>query len=103
MIKVSVFGRQDCDACKAALEKVTYFSKKWGKSESTSIDLIDMDTPDGLAEGAYRDVYDIPTVILEEEGKELARWVRKVPASSEFRGYFLRESVNDRSGDKGFC
>jgi glutaredoxin len=103
VIKVSIFGRRDCDACKAALEKMTYFSKKWGMDVSTSIDLIDMDTPDGLAEGAYRDVYDIPTVILEEEGKELARWVRKVPVSSEFRGYFLRESVDDGSGDKGFC
>ncbi len=103
MIKVSVFGKQECDACKAAVEKVTYFSEKWGKRESTSIDFIDMETVDGLAEGAYRDVYDVPTVILEDEGRELARWVKKVPRSSEFRDYFLKENLNDGSGDKGLC
>jgi hypothetical protein len=103
MIKVSVFGKKECDACKAALEKITYFSDKWGKQDSTSIDFIDMETVDGLAEGAYRDVYDIPTVILEQGGKELTRWVKKVPASSEFRGYFLEEKLDDGPGDKGVC
>jgi thiol-disulfide isomerase/thioredoxin len=103
MIKVSVFGKQECDACKAAVEKMTYFSRKWGKGESTSIDFVDMETVDGLAEGAYRDVYDIPTVILEDGGLEVARWVKKVPASAEFREYFMKEDLNDGSGDKGFC
>jgi thiol-disulfide isomerase/thioredoxin len=103
MIKVSVFGRKECDACKAAVQKITYFSEKWGQREATSIDFIDMETVDGLAEGAYRDVYDIPTVILEEEGKELVRWVKKVPASREFRDYFMRETLDDGSGDKRFC
>jgi hypothetical protein len=103
MIKVSVFGKQECDACKAAVEKVTYFSEKWGKRDSTSITFIDMETVDGLAEGAFRDVYDIPTVILEEGERELARWVKKVPQSSEFRDFFLKENLNDGSGDKGIC
>jgi len=103
MIKVSVFGKQECNACKAAVRKVTYFSEKWGKRDSTSIDFIDMETVDGLAEGAYRDVYDIPTVILEDGDRELARWVKKVPQSSEFRDFFLKENLNDGSGDKGFC
>lgn len=103
MIKVSVFGKQECNACKAAVRKVTYFSEKWGKRDSTSIDFIDMETVDGLAEGAYRDVYDIPTVILEDGDRELARWVKKVPQSSEFRDFFLKENLNGGSGDKGFC
>jgi thiol-disulfide isomerase/thioredoxin len=97
MIKVSVFGKQDCDACKAAVEKVAYFSEKWGKAEETSISFIDMETPDGLAEGAYRDVYDIPTVILEDDGQEVARWIKEVPMSKDFGRYFLKESVNEQS------
>jgi thiol-disulfide isomerase/thioredoxin len=103
MIKVSVFGKKECDACKAAVEKITYFSDKWGMQASTAIDFIDMETVDGLAEGAYRDVYDIPTVILEEEGRELARWVKKVPESREFRGYFMRDTLDGGSGDKRIC
>ena len=97
MIKVSVFGKKECDACKAALEKISYFSRKWGRSEDTSIDFIDMETPDGLAEGAYRDVYDIPTVILESDMEEVARWVKKVPLSNEFRKYFSVEPIDGQS------
>ena len=101
MIKVSVFGRKECDACKAAVRKITYFSQKWGKERDTAIDFVDMDTPDGLAEGAYRDVYDVPTVIFEDSGCEIARWVRKVPESREFRDYLLKEPVDEKPRDKG--
>lgn len=93
-MRVSVFGRKECDACKAAVEKIEYFTRKW-KRDDVAIEYIDMDTPDGLAEGAYRDVYDIPTVILEREGDEVVRWVKTVPVSQEFRKYFLQEAGND--------
>lgn len=93
-MRVSVFGKSECDACKAAVEKIEYFTKKW-KRDDVAVEYIDMDTPDGLAEGAYRDVYDIPTVILEREGDEVARWVKTVPVSQEFRKYFLQEAVNE--------
>jgi hypothetical protein len=88
-MRVSVFGRKDCDACKAAVTKIEYFSRKWGKTGTTSIEFVDMETVDGLAEGAWRDVYDIPTVILEDSGQELARWVKQVPLSRDFKPYFL--------------
>lgn len=93
-MRVSVFGRKECDACRAAVEKIEYFTKKW-KRDDVAIEYIDMDTPDGLAEGAYRDVYDIPTVILEREGDEVVRWVKTVPVSQEFRKYFLQESMDE--------
>ena len=101
MIKVTVFGKKECDACKAALDKVVYFSRKWGREEETTVDFIDMETPDGLAEGAYRDVYDIPTVVFEESGEELARWIKKVPLSQEFKPYFFKESLDEQTRDQG--
>lgn len=101
MIRVSVFGKKECDACKAAMEKIVHFSEKWGKAEQTSIDFVDVETPEGLAEGAYRDVYDIPTVILEDRGDELARWVKKVPLSREFKPYFVSRSADEEIRDKG--
>jgi hypothetical protein len=100
-MKVSVFGKQDCDACKAALKKINYFSEKWGKREATAIGFVDMETVDGLAEGAYRDVFDIPTVIFEDGDRELARWVKKVPTSEEFKTYFFRETTDEQATDKG--
>ena len=102
MIKVTVFGKQDCDACKAALEKIEYFSAKWGVRDGDSdIGFIDMDTPDGLAEGAYRDVYDIPTVIMEKGGREVARWVKKVPLSQEFKCHFTEDAIDEAPGNQG--
>lgn len=97
MIRVSIFGKQECDACKAAVEKVTYFSEKWGKADETAIDFVDVETPDGLAEGAYRDVYDIPTVILQDGDEEVARWIKQVPLSQEFKRYFLKEPVDEEA------
>ena len=35
---------------------------------------VDMDTVDGMAEGAFRDVADIPTTIVRDSGVDLARW-----------------------------
>jgi thiol-disulfide isomerase/thioredoxin len=101
VIRVSVFGKQECDACKAAFEKISYFSKKWGRADDTAIHFVDMETPEGLAEGAYRDVYDIPTVILAKGDQEVARWVKQVPVSQEFKKYFSADGIDGQSHDKG--
>ncbi|HVP56496.1 MAG TPA: hypothetical protein VMU02_00230 [bacterium] len=102
-MKVSVFGKKDCDACKAAIAKLEYFTRKWGKAENTAIEFIDMETVDGLADGAWRDVYDIPTVILDEGGTELARWVKQVPISRDFKKYFLDQSSDEGPRDQRLC
>ena len=96
-MKVTVFGTKDCDACKAARAKIDYFARKWGTSKETTLEFVDMGTPDGLAEGAYRDVYDIPTVVFEQGGREVARWVKTVPVSEEFKKYFFKECVDQES------
>jgi len=100
-MRISIFGQKDCEACKSARTKMEYFSRKWGKSESTAIEFVDVDTVEGLAEGAWRDVYDIPTVIMEANGRELSRWVKQVPISQDFKRYFLEESSDGRCRDKG--
>jgi hypothetical protein len=46
-----------------------------------------METVDGLTEGAYHEVQDIPTVIILDDSKELVRWVKKPPVSEEFLPY----------------
>lgn len=101
-MRVSVFGKKDCEACKSALAKLEYFSRKWDKAAGIAIEFVDMETVDGLAEGAWRDVYDIPTVILDRDSHELARWVKQVPLSRDFKKYFF-EDTDGQSRDKGFC
>jgi hypothetical protein len=47
-----------------------------------------METIDGLAEGAFNDVSDIPTIVLEKSGKELNRWTKIPPTFDELKTIF---------------
>lgn len=84
MVRVIIFGKAQCEACKAMHGKVKFFIDRWN-AKVESIDFIDMDTVEGLAEGAYRDVYEIPTMIIEAGGSEIGRWIKKPPISNELK------------------
>jgi len=83
-VKVLYFVRQDCEACKNAREKVEFFIEKWGRSKMDRVSY-DVGTEDGLIEAALRGVSDIPTIVLERDGDELARWTKKAPKSDDLR------------------
>ncbi|MGB7054185.1 MAG: glutaredoxin family protein [bacterium] len=85
MKQVYVFGKPDCPVCKDTREKLAYFKEK--NDFAAQIKYYDMDTVDGLTEGAYHEVEDIPTVIIFDDKKELIRWVKKPPVSEEFLPY----------------
>jgi thiol-disulfide isomerase/thioredoxin len=81
-MKILIFGKETCDACKSIREKMRYFSDKYTPIE---IEYFDVDTVDGLTETAYRSVTDIPTVILMENEGEVRRWVKSAPIFSELK------------------
>jgi len=87
-MQVMIFGRQDCDACKAARDKFEVFSRRW---EVDDIDIIfyDMETVDGLAESAMHDVGAVPTTLIFDGEDELVRWEGEVPQSRHFRRYLV--------------
>jgi glutaredoxin len=85
---VRIFGKKDCDACKNAKRKFEFFFEKWGLTEEIPIEFYDMDTIEGLAEGAIYDVSNVPTTILEKDNIEITRWEGKVPVSPDFSEYF---------------
>ncbi len=85
MKKVIVFGKQTCPVCKDAFEKLIYFKEK--KGFSAPVEYVDMETVDGLAQGAYYEVADIPTIVILDGDKELIRWTKKPPISEEFLPY----------------
>ncbi|NLO92018.1 MAG: hypothetical protein GX410_08545 [Elusimicrobia bacterium] len=88
MLVIKIFGKKSCSACTAVKEKFNFFLDKWGNKDQVSMEYHDLDTLDGLAEGAYCQALEFPTTILERDGSELARWVKKVPTSAEFRQFF---------------
>ena len=73
-MKVRIFGKPGCEACKGTKEKFETFLNHWGLLASVSIIFYDMETVEGLAEGAFNSVIKIPTTIIEKDGKKLARW-----------------------------
>jgi thiol-disulfide isomerase/thioredoxin len=85
MKQIYVFGKPDCPVCKDTREKLMYFKEK--NNFTAQIKYFDMETVDGLTEGAYHEVEEIPTVIIFDDNKELIRWVKKPPLSEEFLPY----------------
>jgi len=82
---VNIFGRPDCGKCQTTKNKVSHFLSKWGLDEKVSITFHDMSTVDGMAEGSFHDVIDIPATILFDGERRIARWDGKVPESEELR------------------
>jgi glutaredoxin len=84
-MRVVYFVKDGCDACKKAREKVEFFLGRWGASDRLDRQTHSISTVDGLVEAAMREVHDIPTVILEDDGAEVGRWARRPPTSVELR------------------
>lgn len=96
-MRIKVFGKQECEACDAIKKKFRFFLDKWGAKHNLLF--FDLDTLDGVTEGALYNALDAPTTIIEENGQEIARWEGRVPESSEFKGFF-KEQIETQGSDK---
>ena len=68
-IQISVFGRYDCSKCETTKNKLSHFLSKWGLAQSLSIIYHYITTVDGLAEGVYYQVNEIPTTLILDLNK----------------------------------
>jgi len=80
------FGRKTCDVCHKAKGKIEYFINRW--NVAAPLVYYDVDQPEGMAEGAWYDVADIPTIVLEEGENIIGRWKEKPPLLQELRDIF---------------
>jgi len=88
-MEINVFGKPGCEFCKTTMKKFETFLDRW-KIDRGVVNLLfhDMETVDGLAEGAYYSVTKIPSTVIRKNGQLLARWDGKVPLSQEFKDLF---------------
>jgi len=84
-MKIEVFGKQGCAICQTTKNKLAHLVGKWGVGERVELSFVDLDTVDGMAEGAFHDVIEIPTTIVSDNGTVLARWEHEIPASEDLR------------------
>jgi len=87
-MRVRIFGKKDCAKCETTKNKFNHFLTKSGNANETELEFYDMDTVDGMAEGAFNDVLHVPTTIIEKEDRILARWEGEVPGTGEFKAHF---------------
>ncbi|MHA1518511.1 MAG: hypothetical protein ACTSYK_07895 [Alphaproteobacteria bacterium] len=84
-VTIALYGKKTCAKCRAAKKKIHFFLDKWGYADQAVLRYYDMDTIDGRAEGAFNNVTDVPTIILEHDGAGACRWDGKAPESDELR------------------
>jgi len=83
--RVLIFGKEGCVKCKTTKNKVGHYINKWGLDGEVPVVFMDMETLDGLSEGAFRDVWEVPTTIIEGSDDTIARWDGEVPSSESLR------------------
>ena len=86
-MKIKVFGKQNCAKCETTKNKINHYLKKNKASADTLLEFHDLDTIDGMAEGAYHDVLRVPTTIIEKDENILMRWDGEVPKTEDFSIY----------------
>jgi len=84
-MKIEIFGNPACAFCRTTKNKLSHFLRKWGCSGAVELVFVDLDTVDGRAEAAFRDVYDVPTTIVSDNGTVLARWDKVVPQADDVK------------------
>ena len=92
-MEVLIFGKPECPQCVTTKNKLMHFIQKWGLAERVKVNFHDMTTPEGMAEGAFNDVSDIPTTIIRRGEQAVARWEGVVPTTKELRQY-VQEQVD---------
>lgn len=89
MSSIKLFWKQDCPKCPAAKSVSNGL-----KSEGFEIVDYNLDTADGLAEGAYHGVLSTPTLlVIDENDKEVLQWRGDVPTLEEIRAVLINYDV----------
>jgi hypothetical protein len=90
-VKIKIFGKKNCAKCETTKNKFNHFIEKHKLHDIAMFEFFDMDTADGLAEGAFNDVLKIPTTLIENKQAVLARWDGEVPKTEDFENYFQQK------------
>jgi hypothetical protein len=88
-MNIQLFGKQNCGKCETTKKKIAHFVSKYGQGMPVEVTFFDMDSVDGLAEGAFRDVHDVPTTIIEHDGRDLVRWEGEIPDSEALKAQVI--------------
>lgn len=79
-MEVKVFGTNGCPKCKIVVNYMDDIVKEY---KGVSLKYYDMETVDGLEEGAFNEVVEIPTIILLDRDGIVGRWSGELPSRED--------------------
>ncbi len=88
---VSLFGKNGCARCLSTKRKIALLLEKLGLQNAVVLEYHDMETVEGLAEGMFNDVDSVPTTILRQGERDIARWDGRIPKSGELKLYLAEK------------
>ena len=88
-MEIQLFGKQNCGKCESTKKKLHHFVSKYAGEGSVAVSFFDLDSMDGMAEGMFRDVHEVPTTIIQDGGEDVIRWEGEIPDSEELKAHFV--------------
>lgn len=85
-MKIKIFGKESCSLCQSAKKKISFFLAHWNFQDKIELTYYNLDTAEGLAEGAFYDVEKTPTIIMEKNSEIIKRWDGTLPLSEDLKG-----------------
>lgn len=87
-MKFEVYGKSGCPRCQSTQDKLALLIGKANVEDQVLVAYHDMESVEGMAEGAFNEVTDIPTTILRSDaGEAMARWDGDLPPSAEVKPF----------------
>lgn len=90
-MEIDIFGKEGCTKCETAKDRLKTFLSERSLTNKIQLSYFDMESVDGMAEGAFNDVLNIPTIIIKNRDKKVARWNGNVPETNEVELYLKKE------------
>ena len=85
-MKIKIFGKESCSLCQSAKKKISFFLAHWNFQDKIELTYYNLDTAEGLSEGAFYDVEKTPTIIMEKNSEIIKRWNGTLPLSEDLKG-----------------
>lgn len=82
-MEINIFGKADCVKCETAKKRLKSLLSRKKLTKEIPLNYFDMESVDGMAEGAFYDVLEVPTIIINDKNEKLGRWDGNVPPTSE--------------------
>jgi thioredoxin-like negative regulator of GroEL len=90
-MEFEVYGKAQCAKCASTKDKLAHLIQRAEMAGQVGLSFVNVDTVQGMADGAFHDVHEVPTTILRSEnGEPIARWDARIPPAAEIKAFLAK-------------